>query len=325
MNAKKTIQKFLFVTLWVGIGTSMLVLLIAAIGNRSKQVCTGYEINVLGIERNFFLTDEEVTRLLCTATESKVKGKPVASFNLRGLESMLERRVEVNDAELYFDNRNKLHVTVREREPVARVMTTAGSSFYLDKDARRLPVSDRMTARVIVVTDFPDNPKWKRSDSMLARQVRDLSLFLVRHPFWNAQAGQIDITSDRRFDMVPAVGNHVVELGDANNLEDKFHRLYVFYKQVLRRAGMDRYRIIKVQFDGQVVGVRSDPDSGPYLYPNQATDKNFIAGRNGRPNAVAPTIDPGDTPSKPSDQATIPTPGRQPKALMPPKEKRQEE
>ncbi len=71
-----------------------------------------------------------------------------------------------------------------------------------------------------------------------------------------AQAAQIAITHSREFEMIPTVGNHLVELGDASNLEEKFGRLMVFYKQVLSRAGMDKYERIKVQYDKQVVGVK---------------------------------------------------------------------
>ena len=44
-------------------------------------------------------------------------------------------------------------------------------------------------------------------------------------------------------------------MGDAENLEDKFNRLSVFYKQVLAKTGFDKYSVIDAQFDGQIVGV----------------------------------------------------------------------
>jgi cell division protein FtsQ len=50
----------------------------------------------------------------------------------------------------------------------------------------------------------------------------------------------------------------VVKLGDANNIDQKFQRLFAFYEQVLNRTGFDHYKTIDVRFAGQVVGGKSD-------------------------------------------------------------------
>jgi cell division protein FtsQ len=68
-----------------------------------------------------------------------------------------------------------------------------------------------------------------------------------------AQVAQIDITPERNFEMVPVVGNHLVKLGNGENIDKKFHRLMVFYKQVLSKTGFDKYKVIDVQYKGQVV------------------------------------------------------------------------
>jgi cell division protein FtsQ len=56
--------------------------------------------------------------------------------------------------------------------------------------------------------------------------------------------------------MVPLVGNHTVRLGNAENIEEKFNRLFTFYKQVLSKTGFDKYPVLDVEFDGQVIGVK---------------------------------------------------------------------
>ena len=47
------------------------------------------------------------------------------------MEDLLENNVWIRDAELYFDNKDVLHVTVTEREPVARIFTTEENHFIL--------------------------------------------------------------------------------------------------------------------------------------------------------------------------------------------------
>jgi cell division protein FtsQ len=52
------------------------------------------------------------------------------------------------------------------------------------------------------------------------------------------------------------VGNHVVKLGNGENIPAKLNRLMVFYKQVLAKTGFDKYKLIDVQYKGQVVASR---------------------------------------------------------------------
>ena len=71
-----------------------------------------------------------------------------------------------------------------------------------------------------------------------------------------AQVAQIDINEYKKFEMVPVVGNHLVRLGNGENMEAKFRRLMVFYQQVLRKVGFEKYKLIDVQYKGQVVASR---------------------------------------------------------------------
>ena len=260
MNTGKAIRKILFVTIWVAIGSGMLTLLIAAIGKQKKDHCKDYTIRIKGANHNFFVDDKEVLKLLKAAAKGNVKGQPKSSFNLQQMELLLEDNVWVRDAELYFDNHDVLHVTVTEREPIARLFTITGRSFYIDETEKIMPLSDKLSAKVPVFTGFPEKISGK-SDSSLLQDVKSAALFILHDPFWMAQAAQIDITSEREFDMIPVVGNHTVHLGDGKNIDRKFHRLFVFYKNVMSQTGFDKYRAVDVQYDGQVIGIKDKQGS----------------------------------------------------------------
>ena len=253
MNTKTTIRKVLFVAVWVCIGGGMLTLLLAAISKKNKGQCTAYTISLKGAKNNFFIDQKDVEQLLVKTTKGNIKGQPIASFNLHELEQMLEHNTWIDEAELYFDNRNVLHISVTEKEPVARVFTTTGNSFYIDSLGRKMPLSDKLSARVPVFTGFPEKKKLTANDSVLLNDIRVTSNFIINDSFWMAQVAQIDITPERNFEMVPVVGNHLVKLGNGENIDKKFHRLMVFYKQVLSKTGFDKYKVIDVQYKGQVV------------------------------------------------------------------------
>ena len=243
--------------------TGLLVLLVAAIGKKKRQHCNDFIVSIKGAENNLFIDQKDVTKVLETAMNGSVKGQPISNFNLRKLEQTLKDNTWVRDAELYFDNRDVLHVSVHEREPIARVFTTAGRSFYIDSGARRMPLSDKMSARVPVFSGFPEKKVLTKRDSVMLNDMKKTAWFILNDPFWMSQAEQIDIVSCGlncwQFEMVPTVGNHIVRLGTGDDIEKKFHRLFVFYDQVLKKTGFDRYNTIDVQFSGQVIGSNEKP------------------------------------------------------------------
>ena len=238
-----------------------MTLLIAAIGRQKKEQCTDYSIRIKGANKNFFVDEKSIERMLLSAGNGKIKGQKRSTFNLLKIEQLLKNNVWIKNAEVYFDNQDVLHVTVTEREPVARIFTTTGKSFYIDDTEMMMPLSDKQSAKVPVFTGFPAKLISKR-DSALLIEVKTMADYIRHDPFWMAEVSQIDITAERNFEMTPVVGNHTVLLGNGENVDQKFHRLFVFYKNILSQTGFEKYKIINVQYAGQVIGVKNNYSRG---------------------------------------------------------------
>lgn len=255
MAIKVNIKKIVSFALWCTLGAGVVVLLVAAIGYRNNKTCKGYRIDIAGASGTLFIDKKQILELLAGMGVGKVQNTPIAHFDLRRMETALEKNVWIKDAELFFDNNEILRVNVTEREPVARVFTREGNSFYMDSSGVQLPLSDKLTAKLPVFTNYPEAKiKVHGRDSLLIVQMRQLSAFIRSDSFWMAQIAQLDVTSDRRFELVPTVGNHVIGFGDGSDYQAKFHRLFIFYKDVLSKTGFDKYSRIDVAYAGQVIG-----------------------------------------------------------------------
>jgi cell division protein FtsQ len=259
MSISSNIRKIIFISVWCLAGAGLVLLLLAANKMRNERTCKGYLININGDKPGqWFVDSSDIIRVLTENHSINLKNKSIKSFDLRKIESRLRNEVWVQDAELFFNSNGKLLVNVQERSPIARIFSSTGNSFYIDSTLHRLPLSDKMSVKLPVFTNFPsDAKKWKTpADRNLVKQIQGLSMYISSHPFWMAQVAQIDITTARNFEMVATIGNHIVELGDGSDCESKFNRLMIFYKQVLTKTGMDKYERIKVQYDKEVIGVK---------------------------------------------------------------------
>ncbi len=232
-----------------------MVLLVAAINVKSRKTCSDIQVDIDDRGDKIYVNEKDITQVL--ADNNVVKGEPVENIHLGLVENELEKNAWIKDAQLFFDNNQVLTVKIKERQPVARIFTLKGSSFYIDTGANRLPLSDKFSARVPVFTSFPsDRSMPGNGDSLVMQDVKHIAQYIQQDSFWMAQVAQIDITPQHTYEMIPVLGSQVIKLGTAENLDRKFKRLFAFYKQVWSKTGFEKYTAIDVQYEGQVVAVK---------------------------------------------------------------------
>jgi cell division protein FtsQ len=257
MSLTGNIRKILFVSLWSVIGAGVLVLLIAAIKSRSSKACKGYDISINGSTGKLFIDKRQLVNVITDSGSEKLTGKTIASFNLRQMETKVEKNPWIKKAQLFFDNNEILRISIAVKEPVARIFTVGGNSFYIDSSGAQLPLSEKAFTKIPVFTDYPyEKIKKHGDDSVMLQQIKNLSGFIINDSFWMAQIEQVDITPQKTFEMIPVVGNHVIEFGDGNDCKKKFNRLFIFYKDVLSKTGFDKYSRINVSYSGQIIGTK---------------------------------------------------------------------
>jgi cell division protein FtsQ len=251
INWKKRLEQIF----WILIGIGTVVLLGAAMQKKDKKACSDVEIEISGAEKEVFIDKNDVMDLL--NSNGAIVGKPIGQIDLRALESAIEKNKWVKNADMFFDNSQLLKVRIEEREPIARIFTANGNSFYVDSTGFRLPLSDKLSARVPMVTNFPsDRDMLALSDSSMLMNVVRLGKFVLADSFRMAQVAQIDILPNANFEIIPTWGNQTIELGDAGDLENKFNRLNTFYKNAWLQNGINTYEKLMIQYDNQVVGIR---------------------------------------------------------------------
>lgn len=310
---KRSWKYWLQLSFWIIAAVGTVVLLVSAIRSKDSKGCAGIEITIAGNSGNFFLDKKEIKNIITADGARELVGKHTASFDLQQMENILEKNIWVKNAELFFDNNQVLQVKVEEREPVARLFTVNGHSFYIDKDGDRLPLSENFSARVPVFTSFPvDAERLNKKDSLFLSNVKDVAEYILKDAYWMAQIEQIDITSDRQLEMIPKLGDHIIRFGDATEAERKFHQLYLFYQQVSNQFGWNKYSIIDVQYNNQVVATKKGYAGTAKLDSVQikALVKQMMENNRQTMNDTALAVAlsrPSVTPVlKPSDENTVP-------------------
>ncbi|MEJ7627685.1 MAG: hypothetical protein WKF35_12535 [Ferruginibacter sp.] len=241
--------------LWIIIGLGSTVLLIAAVKKNENKKCRGININISGVSNHYFIDKKDINRIIAYHTGAEPGGTSINEFQLKKIEGALQRNIWIKNAEMYFDNNGILQVSIEEREPIARIFTTGGNTFYIDSSLMILPLSEKLSARLPVFTGYSgDADILKRADKELLKDIRIISTAIQKDPFLMGMIEQVDIIAQRNFEMIPKMGNQLIVFGDASEAEEKFRKLKLFYKNIQLKTGWSRYSVINLQYKGQVVG-----------------------------------------------------------------------
>ena len=140
-------------------------------------------------------------------------------------------------------------VFATQRRPIVRICTS-GRQYYLDNTGHELPDSEIGWSDVIVASGSitPDKKSQK--------EVWTIANYLDNHPDLSPLFDQIYRDDKGDLYLTPKLGNHVVQLGNTENLDDKFHRLMAIYQRGLTQVGWEKYSQLSVKYRGQVVCTR---------------------------------------------------------------------
>jgi len=261
LKSYKIVKRILITTVWSLVAAGAVVLLIAATRQQNAKVCSDVVVRVKGVDGVQYISEKNILNTISGGAPETMKGQLIKTFDLNQLEQLLEKNLWIRNAELFFDNKDVLHVDITERQPVARVFAVSGETFYLDDMGEQLPTTNDQIARVPVFTSFPTITKPLVSkDSVLLKQVKEVGTYLLKHNFWMAQVEQVNI-NNYELELIPKLGNHIIQFGEGTNVDAKFNRLLLFYKQIMNKTGWNYYSSLDVRYDKQLVAVRRDSAS----------------------------------------------------------------
>ena len=58
--------------------------------------------------------------------------------------------------------------------------------------------------------------------------------------------------------VVPRVVDHIIEMGHAENIEQKLEKLYSFYHEGMNKIGWNKYSKINIEFGDKVICTKRD-------------------------------------------------------------------
>jgi cell division protein FtsQ len=264
---KINFKKILNVTVWV-LAVSGLITALGFVGQEEKKIVgKSISVNVDNTEGDEFVDREDIMDFLRSRHDT-VKGQRISEIDVNILEKALLTHPSIAGAEVSISIDGQMKIDVKQRKPVVRIFSKDGESYYIDDKARLMLLSDNYTARVLVATGNIYEPYVSRApynveelgnnkflqDITLLDDIYRMATYIQRDSILNSLIQQININEKKEIELYPAIGDHVIVFGNTEQMQKKFEKLKVFYKEGLNNMdGWNKYSVINLKFEGQIV------------------------------------------------------------------------
>lgn len=153
----------------------------------------------------------------------------LSSINIDSIERILSKIDKIEDVNCVVTTGGKIRISVNPLQPVARVFDGTGS-YYINKIGKRISATARYHSDVPVITGHFDSV-------FQPKDLLPLVNYLSNDSAWNSLVTYIKAENPRNIILIPLIHGHVINIGDMNNLDNKFYRLTRAYKEVLPVKG----------------------------------------------------------------------------------------
>jgi cell division protein FtsQ len=137
-------------------------------------------------------------------------------------------------------------IDIEQRKPIARFID---NKSYLDEDGLVMPKSKYYSARVPVIKGYANT-----QDQL--DLIYKLSNYIKDDKFLSQSATEILIDSNSNFSIKLRDYRFKILIGQLNNLDLKIKNFKAFYINASANQILNKYSVINLQFDNQVVCVK---------------------------------------------------------------------
>lgn len=235
------------------------VIFLALIGfvekKQATKVCTKVNIAIEDTLDTYFINNADILSLVTNGGRENLVGVPYKNIDLKNLENRIKTNKFIRSCQVSQDMEGVLAVEVKQSRPIARIVHRQASDAYISDQGNILPLSERFTARVVLIEGINIENLLKK-DSIQTEGGEgffELLQFIDRHKFWKAQIAQLYVNADGTVLMYPQVGRQVIEFGEPKDIERKFDKLKIFYKQIIPVKGWNRYSRVSLAYQDQII------------------------------------------------------------------------
>lgn len=241
------------------LGSCLFLAYFSGVSYRRPLKCTGLEVEIKDSTVNRFVSKEDIKKFLDREYGEYI-GITLDSIDLCKVEKIIDARSAVLKSQAYITRDGKLNVSVTQRTPVVRFQKSDGG-FYADKEGYLFPLQSSYASRVQVVDGhipLKANSGYKGeiedpAEKEWLMKVLQVINYMEGSKLWKDKIVQVSVCEGGSLKLVPREGKEIFHFGQPEGIEEKFHKMELYYTSIVPEKGAGHYRSVNLEYRGQIV------------------------------------------------------------------------
>lgn len=193
----------------------------------------------------------------------KIIGEPSERINTAKIKAFLSKLDAFENVECMMAANGSLNIVVTPMVPEFRVLDPRGDSYYVNKDGKKIKSNADFFKDVpVVIGQFQPHFPFKK--------ILPVIRYVHNDPELSALVTGFKVTDPENILLLPRIQGHVINIGNAGELDRKKKAILTAYRRVLPMKGWNTYDTISVKYRNQIVATRSDKT--PTRLPSEYLD-----------------------------------------------------
>ena len=209
--------------------------------------CKDVQISIPG--KHQFIEEEEIRRALSTCY-GVIVGERLEDLDLNRMENILDLRPAIKKSEAWVTRDGVLHIEIRQRDPVMKVVDGKGNGYYADADGIVFPLSK------IYEADVPEIrcEQAKGLSIQWLTDAIDLVHYLSRNEKWSSRIIAYGVAENDDFILFSE--QERIIFGDFKNRSRKLDYLDKYFTRIQPRG--EEYKLVNLKYKGQIICRKKD-------------------------------------------------------------------
>lgn len=236
--------------------TLLFVLAFAESSRKAVELKPEPKLEIAETESKNLISSSEMTAAVTSITQPDGRGSLLRQFNTQSVEEKVLEDPFVYEAHSYKTLDGQVVVKLEAQEPILRIINANNMGYYLNKFGQKFKLSEQYAAPVLVATGAISEEVYP-TDTLKTEALQELyavTQFIQKDQLLSGLVGQLHYDDNGDITLITRnTETQRIIIGKANNLKEKIEKLKAFYTKVLSVKGWDKYKVINLKYNNQIV------------------------------------------------------------------------
>jgi len=219
----------------------------------TSLVCKDIAISIKSYPTQSLITIQEILDLLQETYTISLQKTRLKEIDTYAIQDQLKKHPLIKSVLVYKTWNGVLTISLETKYFIARtisLMDPNGTESYVDEKGRLIALKGLPNLRLLMITGKNITTEKRK---LTHKGLLALLHYMHRDPFWQRQITSLQVEDNGKIILGTQIGGHQIEFGKAENIEEKFKKLWLFYSHVMPYKGWSAYHRVNLEFKNQLV------------------------------------------------------------------------